>query len=403
MPTVDRYLLRSEKCLAQVRRHWAILIPQFSIIGAAWIVWLVVLGASPGEPVQEIAASFFILSATWLGWLWLDWNHERFAVTDKRVLLVSGLFTTRLAVMPLSKVTDMTYERSPTGRLFGYGTFIMESAGQDQALSRVDFVQHPERLYFKLTEELFGVDDWSSRDDLAPHPPPPPGPPGRRAALREDPRLPARLREMGRAWSQGRRERATRRSDRAASADPSSATPTPVSVGRWLRGTGGDPGGAQPRGRSGAEASAGPTDRSAAPAPSPPWAGTSWAAGRSSAGPSSAGSSTPASRQSPGAGRPGAGPPGAGSSGAGSSGAGSSGASPSGAGRPKAEPPGARPSPPTSGPPRSSGGRRAGVPAGTTGRSRSAPPPARPRGESDRDPSRPDDGENGTDRLPYVP
>jgi PH (Pleckstrin Homology) domain-containing protein len=70
-----------------------------------------------------------------------------------------------LAVMPLAKVTDLTYERSPLGRLLGYGTFIMESAGQDQALSRVDFLRSPDQLYQRLSQELFGPDQREDGDD----------------------------------------------------------------------------------------------------------------------------------------------------------------------------------------------------------------------------------------------
>ena len=34
-------------------------------------------------------------------------------------------------MMPLAKVTDMSFQRSPIGRILGYGEFILESAGQD--------------------------------------------------------------------------------------------------------------------------------------------------------------------------------------------------------------------------------------------------------------------------------
>ena len=190
MSELDHYLLRTERCLAQVHRHWAILAPQFGLIGLVSLGWLILLGASTSEVLRPVAWSFFLFSALWLTWVIADWRSELFAVTDKRVLMVSGLVTKRLAVMPLSKVTDMTYERSALGRALGYGTFIMESAGQDQALSRIDFVEHPERLYFQLSEELFGRDDWGARDGIAPRPPGRPAPPGRRAALRRDVRLP---------------------------------------------------------------------------------------------------------------------------------------------------------------------------------------------------------------------
>ena len=60
--------------------------------------------------------------------------------------------------MPLVKVTDLTYHRSASGMTFGYGKFVVESAGQDQALSTIDFVPHPDRLYQQISDLLFGGD-----------------------------------------------------------------------------------------------------------------------------------------------------------------------------------------------------------------------------------------------------
>ncbi len=77
-------------------------------------------------------------------------------MTDKRLLLRSGLWTRRIDMMPVSKVTDMSYERPFTGRVFGYGTFILESAGQDQALSRISYLPDSDRLYRETLTVIFG-------------------------------------------------------------------------------------------------------------------------------------------------------------------------------------------------------------------------------------------------------
>jgi len=63
--------------------------------------------------------------------------------------------------MPLTKVTDMSFQRTFPGRLLGYGEFIVESAGQDQALRRVRFIPYPEQLYLLICGMLFP----SSADD----------------------------------------------------------------------------------------------------------------------------------------------------------------------------------------------------------------------------------------------
>jgi hypothetical protein len=57
--------------------------------------------------------------------------------------------------MPLTKVTDMSFQRSSVGRILGYGEFIVESAGQDQALSHVDHLPYPEQLYLEVCGLIF--------------------------------------------------------------------------------------------------------------------------------------------------------------------------------------------------------------------------------------------------------
>jgi hypothetical protein len=42
-------------------------------------------------------------------------------------------------MMPLTKVTDLTFQRTLGGRILGYGTVIAESAGQNQAFERINY------------------------------------------------------------------------------------------------------------------------------------------------------------------------------------------------------------------------------------------------------------------------
>ena len=92
----------------------------------------------------------------WLVWTVLNWRHDWFVATDKRFLLFYGFIRRRVAMMPLLKVTDMTYDRSPLGRIVGYGTFVLESAGNDQALSRIDHVPDADEHYRAICTMLFG-------------------------------------------------------------------------------------------------------------------------------------------------------------------------------------------------------------------------------------------------------
>ena len=78
------------------------------------------------------------------------WQATYFTVTDSRMILVSGFAVRKVAMMPLARVTDMSFQRSALGRLLGYGEFIVESAGQDQALRTIDFLPYPDQLYLEV-------------------------------------------------------------------------------------------------------------------------------------------------------------------------------------------------------------------------------------------------------------
>lgn len=154
----SRYLLPSERCVVSVRRHWSLLGLPFALalgalFGAGWISGS--LSGSKG-PIDDIVWYVALAVLGYAGWRFFEWQVDRFIVTDKRILLTSGLLTHRVGMMPLRKVTDMTYERSLAGRLCGYGTFVMESAGQDQALHRIDHLPRPDLLYREVSDLLFG-------------------------------------------------------------------------------------------------------------------------------------------------------------------------------------------------------------------------------------------------------
>lgn len=104
----------------------------------------------------------------------LMWRIDWFVATDKRLLMTYGLLRRRVAMMPLAKVTDMSFNRSVAGQLLGYGQFILESAGQQQALRQIDFIRHGKETYLAIVGEIFGEvdedepDTDGTRDDTDP-------------------------------------------------------------------------------------------------------------------------------------------------------------------------------------------------------------------------------------------
>jgi membrane protein YdbS with pleckstrin-like domain len=158
---INKYLLPREVQVATVRQHPAVLIgPSLQALGGLLVAGLltatVVRGVLSG--ILWIAWAVLLLR---LVWKVCNWAVDYFVVTSERLLLMTGFLTRRVAMMPLTKVTDMSFRRSFAGRLFGYGEFIVESAGQDQALRNVDYIPYPEQLYLLICGMLFP----SSADD----------------------------------------------------------------------------------------------------------------------------------------------------------------------------------------------------------------------------------------------
>ena len=152
-----RFVLANERVVVATRRHWAKLLePIVTTVVSFLVVGVLVQLAPPAtRDVVQWLWIVWILVLARLGWKWLEWYHEWFVATDKRLLLAYGLLVHKVAMMPLTKVTDMGYSRTPLGQVIGFGRFVMESAGQEQALRQIDWVPHPDATYRKLVATIF--------------------------------------------------------------------------------------------------------------------------------------------------------------------------------------------------------------------------------------------------------
>jgi|ERR1700691_4374052 uncharacterized membrane protein YdbT with pleckstrin-like domain len=158
VPTsVNKYLLPHERQVITVHQHPAVLIrPIFEVlVGLAIAGWLSNSVAHGNGTVILIIWILWVLLLIRLAVKVFEWTETYFVVTSQRMLLATGLIAKKVNMMPLTKVTDMSFQRSSFGRILGYGEFIVESAGQDQALSHVDHLPYPEQLYLEVCGLIF--------------------------------------------------------------------------------------------------------------------------------------------------------------------------------------------------------------------------------------------------------
>ena len=167
--------------MVATRRHWAVLIgPTLKalpfVVAGGWLLLYDPenrVSRSAGLLVLLFSLSYYALRAG-------EWWMRHFIVSTRRVLLVSGVLIRTVTLLPLRRITDLTWKETLLGQVLGYGTFRFESAGQQQALSEITFLPGADDLYRRVSALLFSS-DWggaaaSGDDEGNPEPPPSPRP-----------------------------------------------------------------------------------------------------------------------------------------------------------------------------------------------------------------------------------
>jgi membrane protein YdbS with pleckstrin-like domain len=182
---VEKYLLPDETAVVATRRHWAVLIEPTAkflpvLVAGSWLLLF-----DPDNRVTSSAGLLVVLaSLVYYGLRVGEWWMRHFIVSTRRVLLTSGVIVRTVTLLPLRRITDLTWKETLLGQVLGYGTFRFESAGQQQALSEITFLPGADVLYRRVSALLFSS-DWgggggaaSTGDDEGnPEPPTPPTPP----------------------------------------------------------------------------------------------------------------------------------------------------------------------------------------------------------------------------------
>jgi hypothetical protein len=157
-----KYLMQNEGNVIAVRRHPASLLRYLGeVLGGLGLAGVLTAWLGGGAAAALVWTAWLLVVGRLL-WKLLTWSVEFFIVTDLRLLYLRGLVARRVGMIPRGKVTDIKMERTVLGEILDYGTFIMESAGDDQAFREVTFMPYPEQLYYEISSALFSsetIDD----------------------------------------------------------------------------------------------------------------------------------------------------------------------------------------------------------------------------------------------------
>lgn len=153
--SAEGFLLPDEEVVVASNKHWVVIAEPVltCVLSFALVVWVNVSTGSAGGDVFWWVWFAIVLRTAWC---LLEWRRTWFIATDQRFLKITGMVVRKVAMMPLKKVTDITYDRTIPGQILRYGTFRFETAGQDQAFSKLERMPHPNEMYRAIVEYVLG-------------------------------------------------------------------------------------------------------------------------------------------------------------------------------------------------------------------------------------------------------
>jgi len=123
---IDDNLLPGEQVLFRTHLHWKLFLTPvlLSLLSLAIIAVAINQGLDP-------SLSLVVLVVPLGAWLaaYLKWRCSEFAVTDKRVLIKTGIVGRHTLETLLTKVENIGVEQTLWARLFNYGTIYVTGTG----------------------------------------------------------------------------------------------------------------------------------------------------------------------------------------------------------------------------------------------------------------------------------
>ena len=103
----------------------------------------------------------------WLVYPLLRWRTTRYELTTKRMRLRIGVVARNGSDIPLSRITDVSFRKSPLDRILGCGTLVVEAAGEhaEIILPQVPHVERVSATLFQLAEDERLRASASTQDD----------------------------------------------------------------------------------------------------------------------------------------------------------------------------------------------------------------------------------------------
>jgi membrane protein YdbS with pleckstrin-like domain len=140
--------------------HWKVLVWPVVLgvlILAAAVAAAAIINFGKAAPVAWLilAVLALLLLARVVGIPLLRWRTTRYELTSRRLRVRSGILSREGKDIPLSRITDVSFETGLLDRIVGAGTLVVESPGEhgQLRLAQIPNVQYLQSTLFQLVEE----------------------------------------------------------------------------------------------------------------------------------------------------------------------------------------------------------------------------------------------------------
>jgi len=138
MPYTDTLLANGERIVRRSHQHWFVLVwnARWAIAALVAAVVLVVLRTASGAtgPIMDILGfvtlGLFAGGLVWVGWSYLRYRYEEYAITNRRLIHAAGVINKRSMDSSLEKINDAELTQSVFGRIFGFGDLDVLTASE---------------------------------------------------------------------------------------------------------------------------------------------------------------------------------------------------------------------------------------------------------------------------------
>ncbi|MGH7777790.1 MAG: PH domain-containing protein [Candidatus Dormibacterales bacterium] len=125
-------LLPGEVLVAACHRHWvAVLRPLLLAALLALAAGTLSVTAAPSGVHLVLGPAVALAGGLWALAGWVRWETFSLQLTDRRLILSDGVLARATRVISLDRIQDVVTRQGPVGRVLGYGSLGIETAGPE--------------------------------------------------------------------------------------------------------------------------------------------------------------------------------------------------------------------------------------------------------------------------------